>query len=120
MKTIFGIISIAILSFALGIFLPWWSIAIASFVISFVLVQKPLIGFLSGFVAIFLLWGLDAYLISNHNGHILANRMSQVILKKENPYLLIIITAIIGGLVAAFASLSGSFLRSLINQQRSN
>ncbi|MFZ9661464.1 MAG: hypothetical protein ACO29O_06250, partial [Chitinophagaceae bacterium] len=114
------IFSISILSFALGIFLPWWSIAIAAFIIPFAIVQKPLMAFLSGFLAIFILWGLQSYVISLANNHILANRISQVILKKENPDLLILLTASVGGIVSGFSSLSGSFLRLLFKQQNSN
>lgn len=120
MKIIAGIFSIALLSFALGIFLPWWSIAIAAFLIPFVLVQKPLISFFSGFLAIFLLWGLYAFIINNSNHDILANRISQVILKRENSMLLILITASLGGIVAGFASLSGSFLRMILLPKNSN
>lgn len=120
MKIIAGIFSIALLSFALGIFLPWWSISIAAFFIPFILVQKPFLAFFSGFFAIFLLWGIYALVISNSNNDILANKISQVILKRESSMLLILMTASVGGIVAGFASLSGSFLRMILLPKNSN
>ena len=48
---------------------------------------------------------------SNNNEHILAHKVSLLILKMDNPYLLILATAVIGALVAGFAALSGSYLR---------
>lgn len=114
MKNIFSIFSIAILSFALGIFLPWWSIAIAGFLIPLFIEQKPLMAFLSGFVSIFLLWGLYSFFINQSNHDILANKISMLILKRENPLMLVTMTALIGGIVTGFASLSGSFLKSIL------
>jgi hypothetical protein len=70
-----------------------------------------LAAFISGFVALFLLWGLLCLWISISNEHILAHRVSLLIFKTDSPYLLIIVTALIGALVAGFASLTGSFLR---------
>jgi hypothetical protein len=49
--------------------------------------------------------------ISISNGNILAHRVSLLIFKADNPYLLIIVTALIGAMVAGFAALTGSFLR---------
>jgi hypothetical protein len=65
---------------------------------------------LSGFTALFLLWGALAWVISSNNNHLLAGKVA-LILKMGNPILLIIVTALIGGLVAGFAALAGSFVR---------
>jgi hypothetical protein len=49
--------------------------------------------------------------MSFQNGHILANRMSKLILQQENSFLLVLITALIGGIVGGLAALSGSLIR---------
>lgn len=111
MKFFISFLLTILLSFAACLFLPWWSIAIAAFVVAALIPQKPGKAFLTGFIALFLLWGGLSFWMSNNNDHILANKVSQLILKMENPYMLILATALIGALVAGFAALAGSYLR---------
>jgi hypothetical protein len=93
------------------LYFPWWSISIVAFIIPILIPQGHLASFISGFVALFLLWGIMSLWISISNGNILAHRVSLLIFKADNPYLLIIVTALIGAMVAGFAALTGSFLR---------
>ncbi|MBK6379360.1 MAG: hypothetical protein IPO01_11525 [Chitinophagaceae bacterium] len=111
MKFFISLILTILLSFAACLLLPWWSIAVAAFVVAALIPQKPFKAFLTGFIALFLLWGGLSFWISNNNGHILAHKVSQLILKMDNPYLLVLATALIGALVAGFAALAGSYLR---------
>ncbi len=111
MKFIVSILLIALLSVAACLYLPWWSIAIVAFIVTALIPQKPFKSFLTGFIALFLLWGLLSWYISSNNNHLLAHKVSLVILKADSPFILIIATAIIGALVAGFAALSGSYVR---------
>lgn len=111
MKFLTSLILTALLSFAACLFLPWWSIAPAAFLVAALIPQKPGKAFMAGFAALFLLWGLLSFLISNANEHILAHKISLLILNMDNPYLLMLATALIGALVGGFAALSGSYLR---------
>ena len=110
MKFIVSIILIAVLSFALGLYFPWWTIVIPALIIAILIKQTPGASFLSGFLSIFLLWGIFSTILSVNNNHVLAHKASVLILKNDNPWMLIIITALIGGIVAGLASLSGSLL----------
>lgn len=114
MKFTVSILTIAILAYALGIYLPWWSLACAAFLIGAVIPQRNILSFFSGFLSVFILWFLLALMMSNKNGDILAARMSQVVLKNNQPFLLILLTGLIGGLVGGFAALSGSLFRKMI------
>src|SRR5436305_2101803 len=111
MKFIVSVILIALLSFAACLYLPWWSIAIVAFIVAVFIPQNAGISFLTGFFALFLLWGLISFWISSSNEHILAHKISLIILKIDSPYLLMLATAIIGGVVAGLAAMTGSFLR---------
>jgi hypothetical protein len=111
MKFTITTILILLLSFCACLYFPWWSIAIVAFVVSALIPQKPLLAFLSGFVALFLLWGALSFFISSNNDHILANRVSLLILKMQSAFLLILATALVGALVGGFAALTGSFIR---------
>jgi hypothetical protein len=111
MKFFFSFILTILLSFAACLFFPWWSIAIAAFVVAALIPQKPGKSFLTAFSALFLLWGGLSFWISNNNHHVLAHKVSQLILKMDNPIVLVLVTALIGALVAGFAALAGSYLR---------
>ena len=111
MKFFISLILTALLSFAASLFLPWWSIALAAFLVAALIPQKPGKAFLTGFIALFLLWGGLSFWISNNNDHILAHKVSQLMLKMDNPIVLVLATAFIGALVAGFAALAGSYLR---------
>jgi hypothetical protein len=111
MKFIVSILVIAVLSIAACLFLPWWSIAIVAFIVAALIPQKPVKSFFTGFISLFLLWGTFAWLLSSNNNHLLAHKISVLMLKMDSPYLLIVVTAFIGALVAGFASLAGSYIR---------
>lgn len=112
MKFIASILLILVLSFLTCLYFPWWSIAIVAFIVSVIIPQKPGPAFLCGFIALFLLWGGLAYWISANNDHVLAHRVSLLILKNDSPLLLIVVTALIGAVVGGLAALTGSFIRS--------
>lgn len=111
MKFFASIIISALLAYSFGLFLPWWSVALAGFLPGAFIPQKRIISFLSSFTGVFLFWGLFAFLISNANDHILAHRISLLVLKQDNPMLLIITTGLIGGLTAGISAFTG---RSLV------
>jgi len=111
MKPLTSIVLIMLLSFGACLYFPWWSIAIVSFIVSALIPQKPGISFITAFVALFLLWAGLSFWISSHNDNILAHRVSLLIFKSDSAYLLILVTALIGALIAGFAALTASFIR---------
>ena len=111
MKFIVSLILMAALSFAACLYLPWWSIAIVCFIVAALIPQRPGIAFLCGFISLFILWAGLSFWISNNNAHVLAHKISVVILKKDDPNQLIIVTGLIGAIVGGFAALTGSLIR---------
>lgn len=111
MKFIVSLILTALLSFAACLYLPWWSIAIAAFLVAALIPQGAVKSFLTGFTALFLLWGGLSFWISSANGHMLAQKVAMVLFKTGNPWILVFATALIGALVGGLGALSGSFLR---------
>ena len=116
MKFIVSLILMILLSFTACLFLPWWSIAIACFVVAMLIPQHPGRSFLTGFLGLFLLWGALSLWISINNNHILAHKVSMLVLKVDNPYLLMAATGLVGALVAGFASMAGSYCRRVKKQ----
>jgi hypothetical protein len=114
LKYILSILVTALLGFVSGLYLPWWGIAIAAFLVSAAIPQKPSFSFLSGFLGIFLLWEILAWWIDEKNNGILSQKIAHLLELGNSSVLLIVITSIIGALVAGFAALAGSYLRRLI------
>jgi hypothetical protein len=111
MKFAISVILIILLSFGACLYFPWWSIAIVAFAVAAFIPQTPLLSFLSGCTALFLLWGVLCFWISTSNNDILAHRVSLLILKTDSPLLLILSSAFIGALVAGFAALAASYIK---------
>lgn len=114
MKFFISLLSIAILSFVVGLYTSWWSIAVVAFIVSLLISQRPGSSFLSGFMGVFLLWLMIALLINAANGSVLANRIGGMLGIGHSPVLLAFITALAGGLVAGFAALTASYMRKKV------
>ncbi|MBX2966909.1 MAG: hypothetical protein KF845_12240 [Cyclobacteriaceae bacterium] len=108
MKFTVQLVAIVIMSWLLELFLPWWSIAIAGFLGGVAFKSKS--NFLAGFIAIALLWFLHAFIIDLQAAAPLSEKIAALLMVK-NKVLLFLVTAVIGGLVGGFATLTGSLLK---------
>jgi hypothetical protein len=111
MKFFISVILTALLSYAVCLFFPWWTIAVVAMIVCLFIPLRPGLAFLAGFTAVFLLWLGISFFISSANDHLLAHKISQIIIKTDSPALLILVTALIGGLVAGLGAFSGALLR---------
>lgn len=82
----------------------------AAFVVAALVPQKPWKSLCSAFLAVAALWGGLAFGINVSNQSILLNKIS-LLFKLNQPLLLIVITAFVGGLVASMAALAGAYAR---------
>jgi hypothetical protein len=113
MKFLIATILTAVLSFIAGIFIPlWWFFAIVALLVALLVHQKAGKAFFAGFLGLFILWGLLASWIDMKNEGILSAKIAALLPLGGSSWALILITGFIGGLVAGFAGLSGSYLRS--------
>ena len=110
-RYIVSILLTALLSFVLGLYLPWWTVAIAAFAVSLLIPQKPVMSFLAGFLGVFLLWEILAWWIDTKNNHILSQKIATVLPLGGSTLLLIFITSLVGSLVAGFAALTACYTR---------
>lgn len=111
MKFLTAIILTALLSFAIGFYMSWWSVALAAFLVAALIRQHPGRAWLSGFLGIFLLWAGLAWWIDVKNQSILSQKVAHLFPLGGSVLMLILITAFIGALVAGFAALTGSYIR---------
>ncbi|NTS42249.1 hypothetical protein HRG84_15205 [Flavisolibacter sp. BT320] len=118
MRFILATLLTAAFSFIAGIYLPWWSQALVSFLVALLIQQKIGWAFLAGFTGLFLLWGGLSLFIHVRNQGVLTKRMAELFPLQGQTFLLILLTALIGALVAGFAAMSGSSLRPVLNGKR--
>lgn len=116
-KVLLKIILTAVMAYSLQTMLPWWSVVIASFSISFIISTKGLSSFVGGFLGVGILWFILAAITDIQTDSILTDRVAGIF-SLPNNFLLILITSIIGGLVGGFGALTGMQLRSLIMPQK--
>ncbi len=112
MKFLTATVLTGALAFIGGLYLPWWSIALAALLVAALVPQKPGKALLAGALGVFLLWGGLAWWIDMKNDHLLSRKIASILPLGGSSVLLILVTAIIGALVAGFAALSGSYLRA--------
>ncbi len=117
MKFVIAFVLTAALSLIAPVYLPWYSIAFAAFIVALFIPQKPLKAFLTAFLAVFLLWGIYAFIKDAQNGSLLSVKIARLMKLGENSFALIAITGFIGGLVAGLAGLTGSLLRSTFRKK---
>jgi hypothetical protein len=109
-----------IASFAAGLYLPFWSVALVSFCVAAFIYQKPGMAWLTGFVSILIFWGLLAFWIDTLNDSILSTRMASLFPLGGSSSLLILITAVVGAIIGGLAALSGSFLRKYLDERKAS
>lgn len=112
LKFLAATLLMALLSFICGLYLPWWTIAPAAFLVSLLIPQPPLVSFLSGFLALFLLWGGLALAADLPNGSLLSAKIAEILPLGGSSYALVMVTAVVGALVGGGGALTASFLTS--------
>lgn len=100
----------AVLCLALQYFLPWWTLVIGAFAAGYWAGNKGFISFLAAFLGVFLLWLATAMIIDTQTHSILTEKVAQMFPTKT-PLLLMLLTALVGGLPAGFAGLAGALIK---------
>jgi hypothetical protein len=113
MKFLVATILTALLSFIAGIFIPlWWFFAIVALFVALLIQQKSGKAFFAGFLGLFILWLVLVLWMDGGNDGVLTAKIASLLPLGGSKAALIVVTAFIAGLIAGFAALSGSYLRS--------
>ncbi|WP_204345014.1 hypothetical protein [Psychroserpens algicola] len=106
-QNIINFVVTLLLALILSQFLPWWSVMVAGFVSALFFSLKKVAVFLVPFLAILVFWSVHAFIISSGNDFTLAKKIAVLLPLGGSPYLLILITGLVGGLAAGIAALLG-------------
>lgn len=113
MKFLLKIIGIAILCFALQLFLPWWVVVMVCFAAGTFTGGSGSQNFFAGFFGVGGLWFGLAYYVDQKTDSMLTQRIAELFFL-PNSFLLLLVTAAVGGLVGGFGALSGGLLNDLL------
>lgn len=115
-KKITNFIATLILAIILSLFLPWWSVMTAALATALFIPLKKAAVFFVPFFAILLFWAVYSFMLSSGNDYTLAKRIAVLLPLGGNPYVLMLVTGIIGGLAAGIAAIFGKQLSLAIKK----
>jgi hypothetical protein len=115
-KNILNFIATVILALILSLFLPWWSVMTAALATALFIPLKKAAVFVVPFLAILLFWAVYSFIISSGNDFTLAKRIAQLLPLGGNPYLLMVVTGIVGGLAAGITAVFGKQLSLVLSK----
>lgn len=109
-------ILILITTFLLGMILPWWTLIITVFLLSFWLSKTTKSAFLISFFAVFLLWMTLSFYYSAQNEHILSRRVAELFGLGNSSFnwlWIVLLGPLPGAITAGFAGASGNLTKQL-------
>lgn len=96
------------------LFLPWWSGPVVALLLAAGLGASGGRAFLAGLGGVGLGWLLLASWYHLHTDGLLSHRVAQLLPLGGNGWLLVLLTAVLGGLAGGLAALSGAWLRQAL------
>ena len=115
-KNSINFIATITLAILLSFFLPWWSIMTAALTTALFIPLKRTAVFFVPFIAILLFWVVYSYILSSANDFTLAKRIAVLLPLGGNPYVLMLVTGIVGGLAAGIAAIFGKQLSLMLKK----
>lgn len=114
---LFRLILIAGLTYVTGLFAPWWSAIICAALMAFILSGNNINAFLSGFMGVGLVWMVLAWKVDIETGSIMSQKMVQLF-PVDDTNMLIIISALVGGISGALGAFTGNSFRQLFVKKK--
>jgi len=116
MRFLLAIVLTTLLAWSLGLWLPYWSLSLAAMLVGFLVRPGGWKAFVAGLLAGLLLWGVLAWRIDAANTHILATRIGTLFGTSATG--MVVITAVLGGLLAGLGVLLGDRIRHAVSDDR--
>ncbi|SMD39035.1 hypothetical protein SAMN04488029_4014 [Reichenbachiella faecimaris] len=117
MLFIFRLILIAVLTYLIAMMAPWWSAILCAAIVAFFLPGNNFNAFLSGFMGVGLIWMVMAWKLDVETNSIMSQKMVELF-PVDEVNMLIIASAIIGGLAGALGAFSGNSFRQMFVRKK--
>ena len=118
MKNLIKIFVTIVIAFILGLFLPWWSVMLAGFIMGAIVGLKNASSFFIPFLAVFLLWIVNAWTLAQPNDFTLTKKIAILLPLEGNTLLLFLATGLVGGIAAGIAGVFGNQFKLLISTEK--
>ena len=105
---------ILVLTAAVQLDLPWWSLAVVTFLVGFVLTPSGGAAFGAGFGGAGLSWLLPAAWLAYQNEGLLAQRVAQLLPLGGSAVAVVLLAGFLAGLVGGLSTLAGAWLRAAL------
>ena len=115
-KNAINFIATLVLAIVLSLFLPWWSVMTAALTTALFIPLKKTAVFFVPFMAVLLFWAIYSFILSSSNDYTLAKRIAILLPLGGNPYILILVTGLVGGLAAGITAIFGKQLTLLVKK----
>lgn len=112
MKLIARIFLIAIFTYLLSLYLPWWILIVISFLVGFLIHGTAVSTFVSGFLGAGLVWLFYAWWLDYQSESVLTLKMLEL-LSIDNSSYLMVISGAIGGICGGLAATTGNSFKYL-------
>ena len=116
MKTLAAIVLTIGLAWLTAGWTPWWGIALAAGLSTLLIPRKGKSAFLSGFAGIAIFWAAVALYFNGLNEGLLGNRMA-ALFGVSSSHILILVSALVGGLIGGMSALTINILRRAIRPE---
>ena len=115
-KNIFNFVATILIAYLLSLFMPWWSVMTAALATALFIPLKKAAVFFVPFLAILVFWFIYSYLLSSTNDFTLAKRIAVLLPLEGNPYVLMLVASIVGGLAAGVSAIFGKQLGLILKK----
>lgn len=117
-SNIINFIATIVIAVLLSQVLPWWSVMLASFITAILFRLNKSAVFFIPFLAIAVFWILYAFWLSQANDYTLSKKIAVLLSLDGNPYVLILITGLVGGLAAGVSAIFGKQCTMMLNNSK--
>ncbi|WP_226390510.1 hypothetical protein [Penaeicola halotolerans] len=116
-KGVYQGLLILILGYFLTYMYPFWILMVSALVIGLIMDTKGFTAFISGFVAVGILWVLLAFFVASSNGDLLVDKIA-LLFPGQNQAVIYGLTFLVGGLIGGISSLTGQSFRAIFIKKR--
>ena len=100
----------------LSIWLPFWSVSLAAFLVALIFNNKLVVSFWAGFLGISLLWAITTLILGAINNYIILTRVASIF--NLSSFLMVLVIFLTGGLLGGFAAATASQLKLIFKKER--
>ena len=117
MKLIVRILLIGAATYFLSPFLPWWTGMAVAFVICYLMPSRLLNAFISGFLAVGLVWLGHAWQLDVANNSAFSSKIV-ALFPVDDSILMVLLAGFLGGFSAGLSSISAASLRAISKKKK--